>query len=441
MDPVSVSAAAARRFLVRRHLLAPPRSLPAGLDGVRAVFARLGSIQFDPLAVAGRNHDLVLQARVHDYDPAWTNELLYQRRELFETYNKMLSLLPTAELPWYRQAWDRFAAAHEGEVFARHPETVAHVLDEIRTRGPLSSLDFQKGATIDWYWGPTSEVRAVLEALSEAGVISLARREGNRRYFDLTERLYPPALLAIRPDEREQQRHKLLSRYRAHGLLGAGGQAELWYGIRWRSGTGPNHGPQADVLRTLREELVEAGELVPVTVEDVRGNRYVLAGELPWLHESAAQTAADQPLSDPGVTFLAPLDSFVWDRGLLRSLFGFDYTWEVYTPQAKRRYGYYVLPILYGDRLVGRIEPRIDRTERTVRILGLWWEPGEDPGRDEGLVAAMRRALGAYLRFAAARRLEWQTGSRDQRRYGIRPALQRAVTSRQAGSEDVRSRA
>jgi len=428
VDPFPVSAAAARRFLVRRHLLASPRALPAGLDGVRAVFERLGSIQFDPLAVAGRNHDLVLHARVRDYDPAWTIELLYERRELFETYNKMLSLLPTAELPWYRQAWDRFAATHDGEVFARHPETVAHVLDEIRARGPLSSLDFERRATIDWYWGPTSEVRAVLEALSEAGVISLARRVGNRRYFDLTERLYPPALLDVRPDEREQQRHKLLSRYRAHGLLGEGGQSELWYGIAWKSGTGPNHGPRAQVLASLREELIGAGELVAVTVEGVRGRRYVLGSEVPWLATAEAEVAADEvaadgPMDGAGVTFLAPLDSFVWDRGLLRSLFGFDYTWEVYTPRAKRRYGYYVLPILYGDRLVGRIEPRIDRAERTVRILGLWWEPGVDPGTDDHLVTAMRGALGAYLRFAGARRLDWQTSVSDRRRYGVRPVM------------------
>ncbi len=239
MDPLPVSAAAARRFLVRRQLLAPPRSLPAGLDGVRAAFERLGSIQFDPLAVAGRNHDLVLHARVRDYDPAWTSELLYERRELFETYNKMLSILPTAELPWHRQAWDRFADAHRDEVLARHADTVSHVLDEIRSRGPLSSLDFERRATVDWYWGPTSEIRAVLEALSEAGVISVARRDGNRRFFDLTERLFPAELLAQRPDERDQQRHRLLSRYRAHGLLGEGGQAELWYGITWRIGLRP----------------------------------------------------------------------------------------------------------------------------------------------------------------------------------------------------------
>jgi uncharacterized protein len=421
VDPILVSAAAARRFLVRRHLLAPPRSLPAGLDGVRAVFERLGSIQFDPLAVAGRNHDLALHARVRDYDPAWTNELLYVRRELFETYNKMLSLLPTAELPWYRQAWERFAAEHEDAAFARYPDTVAHVLDEIRARGPLSSLDFERRATIDWYWGPTSEARAVLEALTEAGVISLARREGNRRYFDLTERLYPAELLAIRPDERDQQRHRLLSRYRAHGLLGEGGQAELWYGITWRSASGPNHGPRADVLAALREELMASGELVPVVVEGLRGRRYVLAEELAWLQDAEVEVADGRPMSGAGVTFLAPLDSFVWDRALLRSLFRFDYTWEVYTPQAKRRFGYYVLPILWGDRLVGRIEPRIDRAAGTVRMLGLWWEAGFDPRGDERFVPAMRASLGAYLRFAGARRLDWQTDSRGRRIFGVRP--------------------
>jgi uncharacterized protein YcaQ len=421
VEPVSVSAAAARRFLVRRHLLAPPRSLAAGLDGVRAAFERLGSVQFDPLAVAGRNHDLVLHARVRDYDPGWTAELLYERRELFETYNKMLSILPTSELPWHRQAWDRFADAHRDEAFARHADTVSHVLDEIRERGPLSSLDFERRSTVDWYWGPTSEIRAVLEALSEAGVIGVARRDGSRRSFDLVERLFPPELLAARPDERDQQRHRLLSRYRAHGLLGEGGQAELWYGITWRSADGPNHGPRAAVLRELRDELVAAGDLVPVTVVGVRGRRYVLGSEVAWLREAAAGADSDRPMADAGVSFLAPLDPLVWDRDLLRSLFGFDYRWEVYTPQANRRFGYYVLPLLWGDRLVGRIEPRIERAANVVRILGLWWEEGFDPRLDESFVPAMRQALGAYLRFARMLRLEWLTRPADRRLFGVRP--------------------
>lgn len=169
MDVLRVSAAGARRFLSRRHLLAPARAQAAGLDGVRSVFARLGSIQFDPLAVAGRNHDLVLHARVRDYDPAWTSELLYARRELFEAYNKGLSLLPTSELPWHRHTWDTFKGRHENGTFDRHEDTVEHVLDRIREDGPLCSLDFERKPAVDWYWGPTSEVRAVLEALAEAG--------------------------------------------------------------------------------------------------------------------------------------------------------------------------------------------------------------------------------------------------------------------------------
>ena len=421
MDAHPVSAAAARRFLVRRHFLAPPRSLPAGLDGLRAAFARLGSIQFDPLAVAGRNHDLALHARVRDYDPAWCHELLYERRELFETYNKMLSLLPTAELPWYRLAWDGFAAQHQDAAFARHGETVAHVLDEIRTRGPLSSLDFEKRASVDWYWGPTNEVRAVLEALSEAGVISLARREGNRRYFDLTERLYPADLLAIRPDEHEQRRHKLLSRYRAHGLLGEGGQAELWYGIA-RARPAVEDPPGTPTRQALREELVAGGDLVPVSVEGVRGMRFVLGAELDLLHDADAETADGRAMPDAGVTFLAPLDSFVWDRDFLRRLFAFDYVWEVYVPAARRRWGYYVLPILYGDRLVGRIEPRIDRANGTIRILGTWWEAGFRPRHEEGFVDAMRQALGAYTRFAGAREIDWGERTTERRLFGARPA-------------------
>src|SRR5579859_3910360 len=105
LPAMTVSAEAARRFLVARHLLAPARSVARGQEAVLEVFRRLGSVQFDPLAVAGRNHDLVLHARVAGYDPAWCEELLYERRELFEAYNKGLSLLPTSELPWFRVSW------------------------------------------------------------------------------------------------------------------------------------------------------------------------------------------------------------------------------------------------------------------------------------------------------------------------------------------------
>ncbi len=429
MQPMTVSAAAARRFLVQRHLLAPARAQAAGLDGVRAVFARLGSVQFDPLAVAGRNHDLVLHARVRDYVPAWTNELLYERRELFETYNKMLSLLPTSELPWHRQSWDRFLALHQDEAFVRHREAMEHVLARLRAEGPLSSRDFERRAKVDWYWGPTTEVRAILEALSEAGVISLARREGSRRYFDLTERLFPAALLDVRPDPVEQRRHKLLSRYRAHGLLGEGGGSELWYGIgpARRKPTDP---PGTITRAELRADLVATGAIAPVVVEGIRGTRYVLGDELPQLRRAIDDDAAGRPQEDASAVFLAPLDPLAWDRDLLRSLFEFDYVWEVYVPQAKRRWGYYVLPLLWGDRMVGRIEPRIDRGSGSIRILGIWWQDGFVPRREAAFVAAMKEALAAYARFGGVSRIDWGQHGLEQRLFGVRPRTSAATRQR-----------
>jgi uncharacterized protein len=421
VDPITASNAGARRFLAQRHLLAPARSASAGPDGVLEVFERLGSIQFDPLAVAGRNHDLVLHARVRDYEPAWTRALLYDSRELFETYNKMLSLMPTSELPWYRQSWDRFLDRHRDDAFVRHRQTMEHVLERIRGEGPLSSLDFDRRAKVDWYWGPTTEVRAVLEALTEAGIISLARREGSRRYFDLTERLYPAELLDQRPTPREQLRHKMLSRYRAHGLLGAGGEYTLWYGLGPAQRLRPKDPPGTPTRAELREDLLSHGAIQPVAVEGVRSARYVLAEEAAALRRAEHEVAAGRSLDGASVVFLAPLDPLAWDRDLLRDLFDFDYVWEVYVPQAKRRWGYYVLPLLWGDRFVGRIEPRIDREAGTIRILGMWWEDGFSPRREEGFVEAMRAALSAYARFGCALRIDWGSHTAERRLFGVRP--------------------
>ena len=421
-DVRRIDAPTARRFLVRRHLLAPPRALEPSTEGVLAAFRRLGSIQFDPLGVAGRNHDLVLHARVAGYQPPWTEALLYDRRALYETYNKGLSLLPTSELPWYRITWDRSEAEHRFGAFARYATTVEHVLEAIRREGPKSSLDFERKVLVNWYWGPTNEVRAALEALSAAGVLGLARREGNRRYYDLVERLFPADLLAHRPAPREQLRHKLLSRHRGHGLLGTGGQTEIFLGIG-KARRQPGDDPQRHSREEIRADLVASGDIVPVSVDGVKGIRFALASELPILAEAERESGLP---GAPSVTFLAPLDPFAWDRDLLRALFGFDYVWEVYVPAARRRWGYYVLPILFGDRLVGRIEPRIDRAARAVRILGVWWEPGFDPRAADGFVDAMREALRAYLGFAKARTIIWDPALGRERRLFGSPSRKRA---------------
>jgi uncharacterized protein YcaQ len=433
--PKQISLDVARRFLAIRHLLAPPRALPASPESVLAVVDRLGSLQFDPLNVAGRNHDLVLQARIGGYRRELTDELLYSRRLLFEAYNKALNLLPTSELPYYRITWQNSMDGRAGELIREQAPLAEKVLAEITANGPKCSGDFEREAAIDWWWGPTSAARAVLDALNVCGRLSLARREGNRRYYDLTERLYPADLLATRIPEREQMRHKLLSRYRGHGLLGTQGSGELWPG----TGTAANRA-------ALRRDLQDRGEIVAVEVEGMRGERFIVGDELPLLAEAeravesgaagegaapdgsatpagsaagggsaagegaapaGAATAARGAASTgttatPGCSFLAPLDPLMWDRGALGPLYNFEYRWEVYTPAAKRRWGYYVLPILFGDRLIGRIEPRIDRASKSVRILGLTWEPGFDPMAAPGFVPAFSDALTAYLAFGAA---------------------------------------
>jgi uncharacterized protein YcaQ len=345
---------------------------------------------------------------------------------LFEAYNKGLSLLPTAELPWYRVGWERAYEAYRESAFVDHRDAIEHVLQRIRADGPLASIDFERRAAVDWWWGPTNEIRAALEVLAYAGVLGLARRVGNRRYYDLVERLFPAELLATKIPRREQVKHKLLSRYRGHGMLGPTSRDVLVYGIGLAAAD-PSQ-PAEPTRSQLKAELIDSGALVPVEVEGVRGPRYIVADEIPLLD---AVERAGALAGGPSVTFLAPLDPFVWDREFLRQLFAFDYLWEVYVPEAKRRWGYYVLPLLFGDRLVGRIEPRIDRSDHIVRILGAWWEDGFDPSRGDGFVDAMRAALDEYQRFAGAGSVEWAPRlSRERRLFGSKAARSRRTRDR-----------
>jgi uncharacterized protein YcaQ len=407
VTPIELDRAEARRFLAARHLLAPPRSLPAGPGSVMAVVERLGSLQFDPLEIAGRNHDLVLAARIAGYRRETIDALLYGSRELYETYNKGLSIVPTRELPLYRITWDENRAEHDGGTFDEHAPLVEELLDRIRRDGPLAAADVEPRAAIDWYWRPTNQVRAILEALAEAGILALARRDGNRRVYDLTERLFPAAVLAERPPVHQQRRHKLLSRFRAHGLLGRSGSAEPWIGTvaAKRSAADPARPTRGELI----DELVDDGAIHSVAVEGVRGPRYVVDADLALLESVSSERSvpggADAEPAVPGVAFLAPLDPLVWDRDLLRRLYDFDYVWEVYVPEARRRWGYYVLPLLYGDRLVGRIEPRIDRRAGVLRVLDVWWEAGFDPLDAPGFDDALTDALVAHARFAGVTRI------------------------------------
>ena len=370
------------------------------------VVDRIAVLQFDPLEVPGaRNHDLTLHARISGYQREWADHWLYgPDRRLFEIYNKSLNMVPIEELPHYRLSWARLGEYYGGSTLREHADVADDILTTLAERGPLTTADFAHHKhAIDWWWAPTSAARAILEALFVSGRVGVAKRVGNRRYYDLIERLVPVDILAVTEPVEDAARHRLLSRYRAIGMSrpAAGNDVMI------STGKGPDR-------TRWTNDLVEAGLLTPVRVEGVKALHYVPTEDRERLQdamqavESTAESAPGLASGlEPGVTLLAPLDPFVWDRGLLRELFSFDYIWEVYVPAAKRRWGYYVLPLLYGDRLVGRIEPRFDRKARSLTITGLWWEDGFNPRSAAGFVPAMRAALTDYMSFVGADRFEW----------------------------------
>ena len=388
-----LTAEQARRFLVRRHFLAPPRALPARAESVLRVVRELGSVQFDPLEVTGaRNDDLVLAARIRNYRRGWMERWLYgAERKLFEAYNKSLNILPVEELPVHRVDWEHWArrdGTYQG-LLQKHAAVAEAILGRLDREGALAGNAFveRKGERLRWGWGQVTIPRAVLYSLFRTGRVGIARRLGNVRVFDRMERLFPAPLLEARLPEEEGRRHQLLSRFRGVGLLGLRAGAEIWSGTV----------PARDRAR-LTETMVTDGTLRRVRVAGVKDERFMLSADARFLRGGA--------LRKREVALLAPLDPLVWDRELLRQLFDFDYVWEVYVPAKARKHGYYVLPLLWGDRLVGRIEPRIDRKAGVLRVPAPRLE--QRMARTERLAFedALGRALEAHRRLSGAERIE-----------------------------------
>ena len=378
----------ARRFLLAHQRLLPPRRLE-GADGVLDLFRHLGCVQFDPIDIVGRNPDLVLQSRVAGYRPAVLEELMYGERRLYVGWDKMAAIALSEDWPCF--------ARHRALMVKQHgkPETAEmklapFVLDEIRERGPLSSRDIEHDATVDWWWGRKKRlVGASLEILSAMGILLVHHRVRSIRYFDLVERILPPETLNA-PDphleDEDYQDWHVLRRVGSLGLSPATGAPEYWWGMMGVKGTAA----RAAVL----SRLAERGDVVPIAVDGVPKRLFFVRAM-----DLATLEAAGEPSQAPAsATFIAPLDNVTWDRELLRQVFNFDYCWEIYKPKETRTYGYYVLPVLYGDRFVARVEPVFEKKTKLLRIEGWWWEKGVRPN------AAMRDALrtcvaefGAYL--------------------------------------------
>lgn len=381
-----LSRAETRRFLLAHQRLWPPRSL-AGKAGVLDFIRHIGCIQYDPVNLVGQNPELVLQARVADYTPALLAGLLYTDRRLLDGVDKQAAVYPVEDWPYFARQRARALQWH-GDPGSQPMAIADAVKSAIRERGPLCSADLEQDEAIQWWWGvPTRLGRASLEILYGMGELGVHHRVNTRRYFDLIERLLPADLLAAADPNASDEAYEDWHVTRRVGSLGLASPAmgEHWLGIG---------GMKAEPRRVVLARLAAQGVLIPVAVEGVSQTPlFMRAADRPLLD---ADPAADG--ADPAAAFIGPLDNLIWDRDLIRWVFDFDYVWEVYKPAGQRKYGHYVLPVLYGDRFIARVEPIFDRKARVLTIVNWWWEAGVEP--DEAMIAALAEctaAFGSYL--------------------------------------------
>jgi uncharacterized protein len=395
---LEISGLTARRYVMGRQGLWPGRRWQ-GLDGTRAAMRAMEDLQLDPLVVVARAHDLMLHSRVVDYAIDDWALLTYGRREFFE-WGGWLAVRPMDELPAFRVVMRRERNnGHWREVEAEHAETVQEMLDVLRERGEVTNRDFamHERKRVDDYRG-RKDSALVLHYLWRVGEVMVTRRERFERVYALTETVAPPEAL-VDIDEEAADELLLRKQIAASGLGRLSGVVK--YLLR--------RDIDAAELKERQARWLEDGDMIEVKVEGWRQTQLALGpdrsiieslegGQIPREWGAIDTTTEDE------TSFLSPLDP-VSARGRAKPLFGFEYTWDVYKPEAQRRFGYYTLPILWGDALVGRFDPRLDRATGTLVVNGLWLED-DSLARDAAFVEALGRGMARLRRFLGATRTD-----------------------------------
>ncbi len=354
-----------------------PRSLPE-------VAHHLGSLQYDPLRPLGRNPDLVLQARVAGYrENAWEHAA-YRRRLLVDAWDKQACLTRVQDWPYRRLYHRHFRRVWGERVLDRYRDEVRATLHELERRGPLSSLDFggeHRPVHLVGSWYGPKLVQHILRGLWLCGEVVTHHRDKGRHVYDVAARVLPPSVVrAPDPGHEASARRLLVLRVRAAGLLRLAAPKALW-----------SIPIEPDERRRVLADLVADGELVRVEVD---GEAYLAV---------PSALAGLQRELPRGMRFVAPLDGLLWDRRAVARLFGFDYLWEVYKPEAQRRWGYYVLPLWYGGELVGRIDGVREASggESVWRVHAVSWEA---PPRARE-VAVFATAAARFARYLGVQRV------------------------------------
>jgi uncharacterized protein YcaQ len=265
----------------------------------------------------------------------------------------------------------------------------SNILTMIKENGRASSLDFKDSSKTDWAWGPTSVTRAALEILYAEGSLGISHRVNTRRYFDLIERLIPADIL-YQPDpnitDEDYQEWHILRR------IGGLGIASLRSGEHWLGIYGARKVPERKKIVT---RLLQKDKVVLVKIDNLENQDFFIRKEeLSRLRKISKTSKNNQ------AAFLAPLDNLLWNRKLIKDIFDFNYTWEVYKPKHKREYGYYVLPVLLGDKFIARVDLKYERKEKTLKLNNWWWETGVRISPDSP--SAIRSCMRNFINYLEA---------------------------------------
>jgi hypothetical protein len=377
-----LAPAEARRIALAAQGFADKRAEIAEAPTVKRLTRRLGLLQIDSVNIVVRAHYMPLFSRLGSYAPDLLDKAAYdgKRRHLFEYWGHEASLLPVELYPllrWRMEAAERLEGVWQVIAQAKREQAayVEDVFQEIQRRGPLAASDFENAGTRTGPWWGRSDGKRALEYLFWCGRLTTATRRNFERVYDLPERVLPKAVLAAPVPEKDEAHRQLLMI--AARALGVATEPDLRDYFRLRPAES----------RPRLAELVEARQLLPVTVKG-------------WSHPAYLHPEAKLPRRVEARALLSPFDPLIWERDRTERIWNFRYRIEIYTPAHKRLHGYYVLPFLLGEALVGRVDLKADRAAGVLRVLASYAEPGVEVAQVAPALLQSLQDMAAWLGLA-----------------------------------------
>ncbi|MBU1145092.1 MAG: winged helix DNA-binding domain-containing protein [Firmicutes bacterium] len=388
MNNIQMTKEEARNYLVNYHMINSSQILK-GDEGIKQVFDRIMSIQQDPLNVVGINADLVLQSRIRDYKASMLYEALYLNRFLIDAWDKQMCIYQLKDYSNFSTIRVRQGELQINTLEYRVQLDALKYVDEIiqllKEKGPLYSSEITIGETTNHKWGNIKASSATLDYLFQAGKIGIKERRNTQKRYDLIEHLILNSCESYFTNIEEEQLYHVYRRILSMGLV--------WNknGVHFSG----EYVGNSKIRNRCLEILLQNNTLTKVVIEGIKEPFYLPTHALDF----------ECNLEDK-ISFIAPLDNLIWDRNLIKVLFDFDYKWEVYTPIVKRVWGYYVLPILYKNKFIGRIEFEPQRKSDPLIIKNIWYE--EKIVLNKKIEKALDKALLEFAKYLGAKEYKYQ---------------------------------